>query len=76
MTHPINTELASAANPFASFMDPAACIEAHERLASLPQQTHRPLDKPRIPKDADMAAADVMFGDVVAGLGEVEILHF
>jgi len=49
-------DIASVANPFATFMDPTVCMQAHERLAGLPQKLHRPLDKPIIPKGTELLA--------------------
>jgi len=49
----------AAANPFATFIDPRPCMEAHLRLGDLPHQAHRPLDR-RSPVTLDerMVAAD------------------
>jgi hypothetical protein len=57
-------EIGFVPNPFASFMDPSACVAAHIRLARLPQAQHRPLDKPRI-RTAIAAAEDMEDDDMV-----------
>jgi hypothetical protein len=59
MNQELRSELASAANPFATFIDPTACLEAHGRLARLPQCQYRPLDKPIILKGAEALAGSM-----------------
>jgi len=71
-----NTQAHFAANPFATFMDPTVCVEAHQRLARLPQKLHRPLDKPILPKAREVRAEDTEgdADDVVTEMADLDDL--
>jgi hypothetical protein len=76
MNQALHSDLAFAANPFATFMDPTACLEAHGRLARLPQCQYRPLDKPIVPKCAEALAGSMEDDDegVVTEMADLDDL--
>jgi hypothetical protein len=76
MTPAPSLEFITVANPFAALMDLPSCMEAHERLSRLPQQSHRPMDKPTPARDLGRHASDEAgphdFGVVVTEFGDVD----
>jgi hypothetical protein len=76
MNQALHSELAPASNPFATFMDPTPCLEAHGRLARLPQCLHRPLDKAILPKGAEAHAVSMESDDkdIVTGTADLDHL--
>jgi len=69
-------DLVAAANPFAALTDLPSCMEAHERLARLPQQAYHPLDKPMPAKDSGRPTSHKAgprdFGVIAAKSGDLD----